>query len=138
MMILAGLLLVPTKYERAADRVVFPSAREMSRWANKSAGHKRVIAMIEDRAIWAKAFQRIERKLGLFNPEGRVQVYIEASSDPRPALGGGHQGTGHIRFNIPRLVRYLEELDAFNRLKAAGRIDRVIVPPMNFYKLICH
>ena len=136
--LLAGLLLTPTKYERAADRVDFPSPADMNRWAKKSRSHRRVVDLIRDRAVWAKAYEKIEGRLGLFNPKGRVRVILEATSDPRPALGGGRDGHGVVRFNMPRLVKYLDEVDTFEKLQAAGRIGRVVVPPMDFDGLICH
>jgi hypothetical protein len=127
---------VPDRYEKAAARIRLPDAKARKTWAGKSEHHRRVVETLSDPANWAWALQAIEDRLGLFFPEGEVEVVFEELEERRPARGGGRDGKGIVKFNLRRLAEYAREVEQARKRETGIAIW--VVPPVTLESMITH
>lgn len=135
---LALAVLLQEKYDKAAERVLFPEDEVLRAWSSRGEIERRLIGQITDRKVWAAAFRQIDEKLGLFSETSEVKVALEESSEDRPARGGGRRGRGGVRFNMRKLVDYFGKLEELSRLEREGKRVRWQVPPVKFETMVTH
>ena len=138
MLIVLALLAALDPYDRAAEKVQFPDDEALRQWSMKSEAHRKLILVISDRRAWARAFEIVDQRLGLFPANPEIRVTIEDSDDKRPACSAGKEGRGIVRFNMRHLAAYQEKIDEFDREKKAGKAVKWVVPPMRLEAVIPH
>ncbi len=142
MKLIAATLLVclaqDDKYAKAAEKLKLPAKADLDAIAAKSDRHQRTIALINDKKNWAAGFRKIEEKLGMFTESPTIEVFVEESSDPKPAKAGGENGSGAIKFNVTFYIAFLKKLDDVADLKRYGKSAKWLIPPAKLDALVHH
>ncbi len=138
MMLAIALLALLDQYDRAAEKVRLPDDEVLRRWSSKSEAHRKIINIISNRNSWAKAFEIVDRKLGMLPSNPDIGVSIEDTEDKRPACSSGKEGRGVVRFNMRQLAPYQEKLDELDLQEKGGRGVKWIMPPMRMDAIIPH
>jgi hypothetical protein len=134
----ALLFFTVDQYDDAAEKVRFPADEMRRQWAAKSETHEKLVKQITNRRGWAKAFQAIHEKLGLFPPEVEVEVVIVEGNDNRLAWSLGKDGKGTVSFNMKLLPPHQKKLDDIDQEIQAGKLAPWIIPPQRLDNLVTH
>ncbi len=88
------------KYKKAAEGINLPSDSEMDEYIEKGESYKELIEWMRDRNNWAKAFKKIEEKLGLFSDSPSVKVSFSKDTRGYQMVSRGTKAKGYIKVNI--------------------------------------
>jgi len=122
-----ALLQEPDDAIRAAVEkgVTLPAAEEIEGWAKKGEHYKRAVAIVVDRANWARAVAALAARTGLWKGTLEIRVAFRELKE-HPAMGNGAAGKGEIAFDIEKLAKYQKSIMDYERLKEK---TVVVVPP---------
>lgn len=133
-----ALLACLDHFEEAAEKINFPSDEIQAQWARKSDVHRKLVKTITDRKGWAKAFETIQKKLGLGPGKVDIDVVFFESEGKRLAESKGSCGVGTVRFNMKLLAPFQKQLDEIDLEMKGGKLAPWIVPPRRLDVMITH
>lgn len=138
--ILIALLAQEDRAEKLYGQVRFPEDRKA--WEAKSDTHRRVLDVVLRKDHWVGALRTIESRLGPLPDDLVITVELADWEGSVPAEGTGDGSSGQVRFNMRRLVEYLEKVDEFEKkrkeLEKQGKRMYYKVPPTKYDRLVYH
>ncbi|HXX94438.1 MAG TPA: hypothetical protein VEN81_12450 [Planctomycetota bacterium] len=138
MVALLALLACLDEFEDAAEKVKFPADEVLAQWSKKGEVHQKLVRTITDRKEWAKAFETVQKKLGIGPGKVDIDVLLFESDGQQLAQSKGTCGFGVVWFNMKLLVPTQKKMDEIDLEMKEGKLAAWIIPPRRLDAVITH